>query len=289
MSVLLMAQVWQLDLGHPEQSVLLALADHADDDGRDVYPSLAYVAWKTGYSERQVRRVVGALRDSGVLELVQEASQHRANEYRIVIAAASKKPAFDPKARADNMSALGSARGDTVSGLAEAPGRTSTAPRADTAMSAEPSGTTKATSPTGTLPRRAVKETTPTEQGEVDRAAIDRLPADLREFVGPVQERLAEVASGKAGAIDPSAAAVARLLGRFRRKDFIPLADDFAHWSLHGRGRGKPIKDVVVSYRNWIAKEPDVLRKTPVRHLAAVAPQGGVGDDTLRRLQEADR
>jgi hypothetical protein len=160
-----MSQVWGLELSHAEHAVLLALADHADDDGSNVFPSIAYTAWKTNYKERQVRRIVAALRERGILVLVREASRHRPNEYRIDVAAAPKKPAFEewkqardvPQSREDKKSALHDARPDTVTALPAAStdrmsalgadlGRSSATARADIAMSTEPSGTTKATS-----------------------------------------------------------------------------------------------------------------------------------------------
>ena len=41
MSVKIMSQVWELDIDHSEMIVLLAMADHADDDGQNCYPSNA--------------------------------------------------------------------------------------------------------------------------------------------------------------------------------------------------------------------------------------------------------
>lgn len=57
MSVHIMGQVWDSDLERDEKYVLLAYADHADHTGRNIYPSDELVAWKTGYSERQVIRI----------------------------------------------------------------------------------------------------------------------------------------------------------------------------------------------------------------------------------------
>ena len=65
MSISLMSQVWRLDVGHGEQIVLLALADFADDDGENVYPSVDYIAWKTGYKVRQVQNIMALLRAAG--------------------------------------------------------------------------------------------------------------------------------------------------------------------------------------------------------------------------------
>ena len=36
MSVKIMSQVWELDIDHSEMIVLLAMADHADDDGQNL-------------------------------------------------------------------------------------------------------------------------------------------------------------------------------------------------------------------------------------------------------------
>jgi hypothetical protein len=69
MSVKAMAQVWGLNLPQNEKFVLLAMADHADHEGQGIRPSTARVAWKTGYSERQVRRIVDALVTRGVLSV----------------------------------------------------------------------------------------------------------------------------------------------------------------------------------------------------------------------------
>ena len=61
MSAKLMGQVWDLDLPHNQAWVLMALADHADHEGNNVYPGLGLLRYKTGYSERQIRRVLDEL------------------------------------------------------------------------------------------------------------------------------------------------------------------------------------------------------------------------------------
>lgn len=79
-----MAQVWELDLPQGEKFVLLAFADHADDEGV-CRPSVERVAWKTGYEQRQVKRIGKKLRESGLLLLLRQARPERglAAEYRI--------------------------------------------------------------------------------------------------------------------------------------------------------------------------------------------------------------
>lgn len=71
MSVRMMALVWELDLPKPEKFLALALADFADDDGGNIYPSVARLAWKTSDSTRNVRRLLRRLEESGLLVIVQ--------------------------------------------------------------------------------------------------------------------------------------------------------------------------------------------------------------------------
>jgi hypothetical protein len=94
MSIELMSQVWKYDLSHAEQSILMALADHADDHGGSVYPSIAYVAWKTNYKERNVQLVMKDLRKRKILVVVARPTQHKPTEYRIDLSKAKTKPLF---------------------------------------------------------------------------------------------------------------------------------------------------------------------------------------------------
>ena len=95
MSVRIMGGVWELDLEPPKKLVLLAMADHADHEGRNVHPSIDLVAWKTGYSPRQVQRIVHELTDAGILE-VQELGTGRGKptHYRVDIEKGVKMSPF---------------------------------------------------------------------------------------------------------------------------------------------------------------------------------------------------
>lgn len=70
MSVKLMSKVWEIQLDHAKQSVLLALADHAHDDGTHCYPGVEYLSWKTGYSERQIQRILHDLADEQLIQII---------------------------------------------------------------------------------------------------------------------------------------------------------------------------------------------------------------------------
>ena len=97
MSVKLMGQVYELQLGHAQQSIALALADHGHDDGSHIFPGNEYLAWKTGYSERNVIRLLQDLETIGLLVPVNGQSIGRGNrqEYFMDIPAIPKKPSFD--------------------------------------------------------------------------------------------------------------------------------------------------------------------------------------------------
>jgi hypothetical protein len=138
-------EVYEYEFKHGEQAVLLAMADHAQDDGSDCYPSIGRVAWKIGYGERQVKRVIKDLRKRNILIEVAPPRQHRPTEYRINLSAATPKSPF--KSRGD-ICDTDDSRGD----ICDSPGVTSDASRGDIAMSPEPSnetsgGTEQQTSP----------------------------------------------------------------------------------------------------------------------------------------------
>lgn len=62
-----MAAVWDMDLPRDQKFILLAYADHADHDGGNIYPAVALIARKTGYSVRSVQTVAKELVSSGRL------------------------------------------------------------------------------------------------------------------------------------------------------------------------------------------------------------------------------
>lgn len=63
-----MSQCWELDLAPNQKLVLLAFADHANDEGLFCFPSIARIAWKSGYSVRQAKAVIAKLRKAGILQ-----------------------------------------------------------------------------------------------------------------------------------------------------------------------------------------------------------------------------
>ena len=98
MSVKQMGLVWELNLPPNQKIVLLALADHADDDGGNVYPSIKRTAWKTGYNERQVQRILSELRESGLIEQVAnaEGGRGKTTRYQLYLEKGDKLSPFTP-------------------------------------------------------------------------------------------------------------------------------------------------------------------------------------------------
>lgn len=93
MSGKIMGQVWDIVLPPPQQLVLLALTDHADHTGGSIRPSFGLIAWKTGYSERQVRRIVKQLEQAKLLVRV-ETRPGKPTVYRADLSAGRPKPAY---------------------------------------------------------------------------------------------------------------------------------------------------------------------------------------------------
>ena len=125
MSIKIQTQVWELDLGHTDLMILLAMADHANDFGR-CYPSVRYLAWKTSYSERQVQRTIKRLsidKPDGVGKILvpiayQNGGRGRATEYMIDTTKGDTKAPFKTDKRVTSTTQKGdiqSIKGDIQS------------------------------------------------------------------------------------------------------------------------------------------------------------------------------
>lgn len=83
MSIKLMTQIWEV--GPQKQGellVLLAISDHADDDGY-AWPSMARIAKKARMLERSAQRIVRQLEADGWLTIQTGNGRHGCNQYRI--------------------------------------------------------------------------------------------------------------------------------------------------------------------------------------------------------------
>lgn len=61
MSVKAIGWAWDLDLPPVDKYVLIAYVDHADHEGKNIRPSKALIAWKTGYTQRAIQEITARL------------------------------------------------------------------------------------------------------------------------------------------------------------------------------------------------------------------------------------
>ena len=86
MSVRLMGVVFELDVPGPEKLVLLAMADHARDDGTGCYPSIDTLARKTSQSRRGVQKIMRRLEQKGLIKPSRISRGRVTTEYEITLA-----------------------------------------------------------------------------------------------------------------------------------------------------------------------------------------------------------
>ena len=85
MSGYLAGKVWQSNLDSELKPLAAALADIANDDGTSIYPSVAYIAWLLGKSERSVQYGLKRLREKNVLAVVRKGGgSGKTTEYRLL-------------------------------------------------------------------------------------------------------------------------------------------------------------------------------------------------------------
>lgn len=84
MSVRIMSKVFDADMESTKKFILLAYADHADHAGGNIFPAVATIAKKTGYSERTVQRITRQLEDDKIL-ISDGTGRHGTNKWKIDI------------------------------------------------------------------------------------------------------------------------------------------------------------------------------------------------------------
>ncbi len=107
MSIKIMSMVFDAQLKSNQKLVMLALADHANDMGGRVFPSIERVAHKVCLSKRQVQRIMNDLRKEGLIHMTHKASRHRPREYRIdLVKLKAIMVEYETPVRGDNMTPL---------------------------------------------------------------------------------------------------------------------------------------------------------------------------------------
>ena len=91
MSVKVMGMVWDAPLPRDEKFVLLAYADHADHDGNNIWPAVATMCHKTGYSTRSIQTITKKLVAKKIMIQVGYGKKGT-NRYNINVKALQKLP-----------------------------------------------------------------------------------------------------------------------------------------------------------------------------------------------------
>lgn len=88
-----MAWVWSNSTSAPvDRLVLLAIADCANDDGAEAYPSMSRLAGKTGLSVRSVQRSINQLSADGELVVHRNGGPKGCNRYRVTMTPGTVSP-----------------------------------------------------------------------------------------------------------------------------------------------------------------------------------------------------
>jgi hypothetical protein len=118
MSIKVMSWVWDHSRSKKiPRLVLLAIADCANDEGRDAYPSMAKLVQKTGVTERAVQTAILELSKLGELVVNRNGGPSGCNRYRVIMSAPPKAPTPAESAPPQNLHPAESA----VSQTEEAP------------------------------------------------------------------------------------------------------------------------------------------------------------------------
>jgi hypothetical protein len=76
-------RVWCSALDPELKPLAAVLATLADDSGKRIFPSVAYLSWLTGKSERAVQYKLKRLREIGVIGIITPAKGHKTCLYRM--------------------------------------------------------------------------------------------------------------------------------------------------------------------------------------------------------------
>ena len=183
MSVRCMTWVWDHStVGGTERLVLLALADCANDEGRECWPSIATLARKCRVDERTVQRVIRRLAERGHLLILPSSGGRAANRYAVLMGGY-------PQPRQDATPGNPPPRQDATPAVAQVPGQGWHSSATQTSLNVlEPKPGPKTRSLRSHSPSSGAAPTLPGIAGH----HCPRHPGQSLQFCGPCRsERLA--------------------------------------------------------------------------------------------------
>ena len=91
MSIRQTTKAWRLDIARNELIVLFAYMDHGKEGD---FPSQNLIAWRTGYSRRQIARITKRLLAKNLMKVV-KARAGQPTEYALTLENGPQKKAFE--------------------------------------------------------------------------------------------------------------------------------------------------------------------------------------------------
>ncbi len=190
MSVRVMSWVWENSRSAgADRLVMLAIADAANDAGRDAYPSMTTIAKKARLDKRTAQRSVRNLQAMGELAVLENAGPHGCHRYRLIMTDGRQ----------------GATRGDTPSPVAD-DHRGDTPP-----VASDPAGG-GISSPEGRQDAtRTILEPSITHPKDISSATADPPRADVERLCNRLADRI-EANGSKRPAITAKWRTTARLM-----------------------------------------------------------------------------
>lgn len=235
-----------------ERLVLLALADNADDDTWEAYPSVVTLARKARLKRRQTQRCLRKLEEDGRVS-ARGTSQYDTTIYRVEQTSGADRVAREQME-------------------AEAGGRTNDAP-ASSATRNVPGATPPGAQMTPEPSERNPQE--PSEHEEDARASSPVLEVDeaARLMAGDarVLEKLRTVRRAN-GSKAPTLEAVEKVRDRYPALDLERVADELVFWAEHGNGARRQIKSVMGTFATFCRGAEEDRVRGGSRASASVSP-----------------
>lgn len=289
--------VWKRDFGSLTRKVIAArLADHADDEGRGIWPSVERVAAQCNASIRTVQRTLAEFVEQGILKIISEGGRGPGSttryDFDMRVLEALPLASWGPDAQASN----GQNKGDTVSPLENHKGDTDDA-KGDsddrkgchpvTQTSIEPSEPSEGESEG----ERDALEGEKTDRAETGVKAIEaaywKLVKDWPGFAGMPKEPGLKVWMTLSD--DDRAAAISGFPGWLelvRKRDHKPAPSTYFRERLWADVPVKPQGAATVeavaafgkagmAYRLWILNQPEKGHPAPTAFVAKILAAGG--------------
>ncbi|WP_160147917.1 helix-turn-helix domain-containing protein [Trinickia soli] len=239
--------VWKrFDQSGSTKLVMLHLADHCDDTGGKLYPSIQTVARDCGMSVKQARRIVHALIKAGYLEVVSQVPG-KVRHYRL---------------RIDRL---------TLHAPAPADGCPTPPVNGSGFDSASPP-------PRGSAPSRQ-REIAPPINGsrilfESSLTTTDSVELD-RQAASPSEQRVVSIPLVDGSEYPVGANQIAEWSATYPGIDVLEQLRRMRQWSIANPARRKTVRGVLRFANNWLAREQDKPRRS-VRADDDLALKGGI-------------